>query len=135
MSALRTSDVIIHAGDIGNPEVLDELRRIAPTFVVRGNNDRGGWAASLPRAEVVEVGDRRFYVIHEISRLDLDPVTAGFAAVVFGHSHRPSIEVRDGVLYLNPGSAGPRRFTLPVAVARVRVSAQRVRPEIVTLEV
>ena len=135
MSALRKSDLIIHAGDIGNPEVLDHLRRIAPTFAVRGNNDKGGWAASLPRAEVVEVGDRRFYVIHEISRLDLDPVTAGFAAVVFGHSHRPSIEVRDGVLYLNPGSAGPRRFKLPVAVARVRVSAQRVRPEIVELKV
>jgi hypothetical protein len=132
---LHGSDIIIHAGDIGKPEVVDELRGVAPTFVVRGNNDTGAWAAGLPDTETVQVGGVRFYVLHEISHLDLDPVAAGFAAVVSGHSHRPSVAFRDGVLYLNPGSAGPRRFKLPVSVARIRVSGQHVRPEIVELKV
>lgn len=133
--ALQGSDIIIHAGDIGNPEVIERLREVAPTVLVRGNNDRGAWAAGLPLTRVVEVGERLFYVLHEISRLDLDPAVAGFAAVVSGHSHRPSIQFRNGVLYLNPGSAGPRRFTLPVAVARVGVSGRQMRPEIVELRV
>ena len=115
--------------------MIDDLRGVAPTFVVRGNNDNGAWAAGLPATEVVEVGELLFYVLHEISLLDVDPVAAGFAAVVSGHSHKPSIQVRDGVLYLNPGSAGPRRFRLPVAVARVNVSGRRMRPEIVELQV
>jgi uncharacterized protein len=135
VAALRGSDLIIHAGDIGKPELIDRLRAIAPTFVVRGNVDNGRWAASLPTTVRVEVGDLRFYVLHEISRLDLDPAAAGFAAVVFGHSHVPSIETRNGVLFLNPGSAGPRRFRLPIAVARVHVTGQRMRPEIVELRV
>jgi len=135
IGALRGSDMIIHAGDIGNAEVIDQLRGIAPAFAVRGNIDKGNWAAGLPATELVEVGELLFYVLHEISQLDLDPVTAGFAAVVFGHSHQPSIETREGILYLNPGSAGPRRFNLPVSVARVTVSGQRMRPEIVTLDV
>jgi uncharacterized protein len=132
--ALQGSDVIIHAGDIGKGEVIERLRELAPTFAVRGNNDTGPWARALPVSEVVEVGALSFYVLHEISRLDLEPAAAGFAAVVSGHSHRPSIQFRDGVLYLNPGSAGPRRFTLPVTVGRVDVSGRRMRPDIVALE-
>jgi putative phosphoesterase len=135
IDALRGSDLIIHAGDVGRPEVIDELRGVAPTFVVRGNVDTGSWAASLPMTELVEVGELLFYVIHDISQLDLDPAGAGFAAVVFGHSHQPLIETRERVLFLNPGSAGPRRFSLPVAVAQVGVSGQRMRPEIVQLQV
>ncbi len=135
VAALRGSDSIIHAGDVGRPEVIDQLRAIAPTFVVRGNIDKGSWAATLPLTELVEVGELRFFVLHELSQLDLDPVAAGFAAVVFGHSHLPSIETRQGVLFLNPGSAGPRRFKLPVAVAQVRVNGQQMRPEIVQLQV
>jgi uncharacterized protein len=133
--ALKGSELLIHAGDIGNPQVIEQLHEIAPTFVVRGNNDRGAWAAGLPVTQVVEVGELLFYVLHEISQLDVDPAVAGFAAVVSGHSHQPSIQFRDGVLYLNPGSAGPRRFSLPVAVARVQVSGRQMRPEIVELRV
>ncbi len=135
VAALRGSDIIIHAGDVGNPAMIDQLRGIAPTFAVRGNIDKGKWAAGLPMTELVEVGELRFFVLHEISQLDFDPVAAGIAAVVFGHSHLPSIETRHGVLFLNPGSAGPRRFRLPVAVARVSVSGQRLRPEILELQV
>ena len=133
--ALTGSELLIHAGDIGNPQVIEQLHEIAPTFVVRGNNDRGAWAADLPVTQVVEVGELLFYVLHEISQLDVDPAVAGFTAVVSGHSHQPSIQFRDGVLYLNPGSAGPRRFSLPVAVARVHVSGRQMRPEIVELRV
>ena len=135
LEALRGCDLIVHAGDVGNPEVLDPLRALAPTHAVRGNVDRGSWAQKLPVSEIVDVGGRPFYVLHIIDELDLDPPTARFAAVIFGHSHQPSIETRDGVLYLNPGSAGPRRFSLPVSLARVQVSADELRPEIVTLAV
>jgi len=134
ISSLRGSDILIHAGDIGNPEVIQELKRLAPTFAVRGNIDKGDWAAALPVTEVVEVGALCFYVLHEVSLLDLDPKAAGFAAVVSGHSHQPSIEYRSGVLFINPGSAGPRRFTLPVAVARITVSGAELKPEIVELK-
>jgi putative phosphoesterase len=133
--ALRGANMIIHAGDVGNPAVIEELRGVAPTFVVRGNIDKEHWAATLPMTAVVEVGERLFYVLHEISQLDFDPAAAGFAAVVFGHSHVPSMESREGVLFLNPGSAGPRRFKLPVAIARVRVSGERMDSEIVELQV
>jgi putative phosphoesterase len=135
VAALQGSDLIIHAGDVGDPGVLAALRHLAPTVVVRGNNDTEPWAADLPDTESVDVGGLRFHVLHEIARLGLDPAAAGLAAVVYGHSHRPSVERRDGVLYLNPGSAGPRRFKLPVSVARVSVSPQRIRPEIVELKV
>jgi uncharacterized protein len=135
IDALRGSDMIIHAGDVGNAEVIDRLGSIAPTFVVRGNIDKGSWAARLPTTELIAIGELYFFVLHEISQLELDPAVAGFAAVVFGHSHEPSIETRHGVLFLNPGSAGPRRFKLPVTVARVRVSSRRLRPEIVQLQV
>jgi putative phosphoesterase len=135
IGALRGSDVIIHAGDVGKTDVLDSLSGIAPTFAVRGNIDKANWAASLPATETVEVGELRFLMLHDIAELDVDPGTSGFAAVVFGHSHVPSIETRKGVLFLNPGSAGPRRFKLPVTVARIRVSGRRLRPEIVQLQV
>jgi putative phosphoesterase len=135
VAALRGCDLIIHAGDVGNPGVITQLAGIAPIHVVRGNVDKGDWAAELPLTELVEVGERVFFVLHEISQLDLDPADAGFAAVVFGHSHQPLIETRQGVLFLNPGSAGPRRFNLPVSIARIGMSGARMRPEIVELQV
>lgn len=121
--ALQGSDMIIHAGDVGSADVLDGLRSIAPTFVVRGNIDREGWAGKVPVTEVVTAGGLQLFVLHDLSQLDLDPKAAGFSAVISGHSHRPHAETRDGVLYLNPGSAGRRRFDLPITVAEVRVDA------------
>jgi putative phosphoesterase len=135
LAALRGCERIIHAGDIGTPAVLDALKKIAPTFAVRGNIDAGAWAASLPATELVDAGTHLIHVLHDISELDIDPAEAGFAVVVFGHSHQPSIERRAGVLYLNPGSAGPRRFKLPVAVARITVAGQEMHPEIIELQV
>jgi putative phosphoesterase len=135
LAALRGSHLIIHAGDVGNPDVIKALAGIAPLHVVRGNIDTADWAGSLPMIELVEVGERRFYVLHQVSQLDVEPASSGFAAVVFGHSHQPTIETRDGVLFLNPGSAGPRRFKLPVTVARVGVAGARMHPEIVELQV
>lgn len=135
VSALRGSDLIVHAGDVGKPEVLDQLREIAPTLAVRGNVDGGAWATVLPPVEVVAVDGLYLYVLHNLTDLDIDPKAAGFAAVISGHTHRPSAEVRDDVLYLNPGSAGPRRFTLPVTVARLRIGRRRLTHEIVELDV
>ncbi len=136
VDALRGSDLIIHAGDVGPPAILEGLRELAPIIAVRGNVDRETWAAAkLPKQETVDAGGSLLHVLHDIGDLDLDPLEAGFAAVIFGHSHRPSIERRGGVLYLNPGSAGPRRFSLPVTVARLTVAAGELRPEIVTLDV
>ena len=134
VAALEGADLIIHAGDVGTPQVLDGLRKLAPTFVVRGNIDKAHWAEALPATAAVEVGGLLFYVLHDISELDLDPAAVGYAAVVYGHSHQPSIDMREGVLFLNPGSAGPRRFRLPVSIARVSVSGQQLRPEIVELQ-
>jgi putative phosphoesterase len=134
IAALRGSAIIVHAGDVGKLDVIKELRRLAPVFAVRGNIDIGEWAAPLPMSQQVEVGPLRFFVLHRIAELDFDPAAVGIAAVVFGHSHRPSIEMRNGVLFLNPGSAGRRRFKLPVTVARVSVSGQRMRAEIVELQ-
>jgi uncharacterized protein len=129
VQALQGVEVIIHAGDVGNPEVLAGLQKIAPVFAVKGNTDRGEWAQTLPLTEVVEVGGVRLYVLHELFCLELDPRAAGLAAVIFGHSHRPHQESKDGVLYLNPGSAGPRRFTLPVSVALLRVAGASLKVE------
>lgn len=134
MAALRRSDLLIHAGDVGNQEILTALGDIAPTIAVRGNVDRGAWADALAATEVVEAGSHTLYVLHDLAELDLDPAAAGFAAVVFGHSHRPSAENRGGVLYLNPGSAGPRRFRLPVTVASIRIAGAELTHEVVTLE-
>src|SRR5262245_9375082 len=135
LDALRGSDLIIHAGDVGSPEVIEALRAVAPTFAVRGNVDTASWAAALPMTARVAAGARTFFVLHEISQLALDPAAEGVAAVVFGHSHAPLIETRNGVLFLNPGSAGPRRFKLPVALARVGVTGRELRPAIVELAV
>ena len=119
-TALRRGEQIIHAGDVGPQEILDELAALAPVTVVRGNTDHGAGAASWPETAVTRFADRNFYVIHDLAALDLDPAAAGLDVVVYGHSHRPAAEVRAGVLYLNPGSAGPRRFALPVTLARAR---------------
>src|SRR5258707_4715909 len=133
VAALRGSDLIIHAGDVGDPAILDALRAIAPTFAVRGNVDTGSWAAVLPATAAVEVGALTFYVLHDIAEIIVDPASAGFAAVGFGHSHKPLIETREGTMYLNPGSAGPRRVSLPGSVARVRVGGRGMKAEIVGL--
>ena len=135
MRALDGAELIVHAGDVGAPEVLERLRALAPVFAVRGNNDKGPWADALPATEVVEVGRALLYVLHDVAELDLDPAAAGFSAVVSGHSHRPQVECKDGVLYLNPGSIGPRRFKLPVSLARLRVSEHGLEAEIVELSV
>jgi putative phosphoesterase len=135
LRALAGADLIVHAGDVGGPEVLEALRAVAPVVAVRGNNDRGPWAIALAATEVVETGGRSVYVLHDLKELDLDPRAAGFAAVIAGHSHQPRIERRDGVLYLNPGSAGPRRFRLPIALAWLDVDTFRVDAEIVELDV
>jgi hypothetical protein len=128
-AALAGCDAILHAGDIGKLEVLEELRSIAPVTAIRGNVD--GWATGLPDTEVVEIEGRLLYVLHDVHELDLDPKAAGFSVVVSGHSHRPKIREEGGVLYLNPGSAGPRRFSLPVTVAILEVSAERLEARIV----
>lgn len=133
IAALRGSDLIIHAGDVGAPEVLEQLRALAPVTAVRGNNDHGPWATRLPSSEALEVDGRWLYVLHDLHELDLDPAAGGFAAVIAGHSHRPAIEEKRGVLFINPGSAGPRRFTLPVAVGRLRVGPRTLDAETVVL--
>jgi putative phosphoesterase len=135
LQVLSGVELIIHAGDIGNPKVLAGLARLAPVQAVRGNVDRGDWAAALPRTRVVEVGGLHLYVLHELFSLDLDPAAAGFAAVIYAHSHEPHLERQDGVLYLNPGSAGPRRFTLPVTLALLRVQGASLIPQVIELKV
>lgn len=136
LRALAGSELIIHAGDIGRPEVLDALRTIAPAVVaVRGNNDREAWASDITETETIEIGGLRLYLLHALQELALDPVADGFDVVITGHSHRPSVERRDGVLYLNPGSAGARRFKLPVSVARLTVHGRSCRARIVELKV
>jgi putative phosphoesterase len=134
VAALAGVERIVHAGDIGDPAILRDLGRLAPVSAVRGNNDRGDWAAEIPETEVVEVGGVALYVLHDVHELDLDPRVAGFAAVIAGHSHQPRQEERDGVLYFNPGSAGPRRFRLPVSVGRLTIERGHVRGALVTLE-
>jgi len=135
LAALAGVERIVHAGDIGAPDVLDALGRIAPVTAVRGNNDRERWAADIPETDVLEIGDVSLYVLHDLHELDLDPRAAGFAAVIAGHSHQPRMEERDGVLYLNPGSAGPRRFKLPISLARLTVTGGHLRAELVTLDI
>jgi len=120
--ALSGVDLIIHTGDIGKPEVIAGLQKIAPVYCVRGNNDRAAWARHLPDILCLTVSGIQLYVIHVLQDLRCDPAAAGFRAVISGHSHRPALTSRNGVLYINPGSAGPRRFTLPVALARLRVT-------------
>ncbi len=135
LKELRGVDRIVHAGDVGDRRILEALARIAPVTAVPGNVDHGALARELPATAVVEVGGVRLYLLHDLSELDLDPRAAGFAAVIYGHTHTPAMEERDGVLYLNPGSAGPRRFSLPVSLARLRVEAKKVRADLVQLHV
>ena len=119
LDALKGSDLIIHAGDVGDPAILDALGAIAPVTAVRGNIDKGAWVSRLPDTAIVEAGTALIYVLHDIHQLDVDPAAAGFHIVVSGHSHKPGQSEHAGVLYVNPGSAGPRRFRLPVTVARL----------------
>ncbi len=133
VEALKGVNLIIHAGDVGSPEILENLGKIAPVKAVRGNTDRGEWARELPLTEVVEVGEIQIYVLHDLHTLDLDPGAAGFAAVIFGHSHRPHLERKNGVLFLNPGSAGPRRLTLPVSLAYLTLQGRELQTQFMTL--
>lgn len=132
---LRGSDHIIHAGDITGPEILAPLAAIAPLTVVRGNNDRGAWAGSLPETAILRLGEVGIYVIHDIKDLPIDPAGEDMRVVVSGHSHKPSSQERDGVLYVNPGSAGPRRFSLPISVGELLLDGGQVRARLVTIEV
>jgi hypothetical protein len=130
----RGVSLIIHAGDIGTPDVLNRLQELATVLAVRGNVDKGAWADSLPASDVVEVNDRFIYLLHDLNTLDLDPAAAGMQVVISGHSHRQSESRKNGVLYLNPGSAGPRRFKLPVTAALLRIEESgAITHELVTL--
>jgi len=133
--ALRGVDIIIHAGDVGRRDVLEALREIAPVFAVRGNVDYEMWAQTLPLTERVQVDQHLIFVLHDVHQLGLNIADQGIAAVISGHSHKPTVEHRHGVLYLNPGSAGPRRFHLPASVALIRVTARGLEPKIIELKV
>ncbi|HVR36580.1 MAG TPA: metallophosphoesterase family protein [Methylomirabilota bacterium] len=133
MRALEGVERILHAGDVGGPEILDALGTLAPVTAVRGNTDHGGWALKLPETELVEVESATLFMLHDLGGLDLDPVAAGFQVIISGHTHRPVSEMRQGVLYLNPGSAGPRRFRLPVSLARIKVAGRKVDAELIEL--
>jgi uncharacterized protein len=135
LAALAGAELILHAGDVGGPDVLAALSAIAPVAAVRGNNDRGPWAEALPERAALRVEGATLYVLHDVRELSLDPRAAGLAAVIAGHSHRPGASMRDGVLFLNPGSAGPRRFKLPISVASLVVRGEEVQAQIVTLDV
>jgi putative phosphoesterase len=132
---LRGSDLIVHGGDIGREDLLEELAILAPVTAVRGNNDTGPWAGAVRETEALRVGEVAIYVVHDLGELDLDPAAAGFQVVVSGHSHRPSVVERDGVLYVNPGSAGPRRFKLPITVGELLVVEKSVSARVVELDV
>jgi len=135
VAALRGAGLILHAGDIGTAAVLDQLRQVAPVKAVRGNIDREAWAAALPRRGLVEAAGTRLYLLHVLADLDVNPAAAGVRVVISGHTHRPALHEHEGVLYLNPGGAGPRRFRLPVTIARLRVGNGVVEGEIIHLPV
>ena len=134
LDALRGSDYIVHAGDIGTADILSRLEAIAPVTAVRGNNDHGRWAEQLPELAVLDVGDVRIGVIHDVKLLTTDPVRSGYHAIVSGHSHHPRVSERDQVLYVNPGSAGPRRFRLPVCVAQLDIAGASIHARLITLD-
>ena len=135
LDLLAGSDCIVHAGDIGDPDIIAALARIAPVTAVRGNVDTGAWAGSLPQTALLEIGSAvLLYVLHNIDDLELDPAAAGFGVVVYGHSHKPGFYRKDGVLYVNPGSAGPRRFSLPISVGRLLADGGQVSVELLTVE-
>jgi putative phosphoesterase len=133
LAALAGSDFIIHGGDIGDPEIIRRLAAIAPVTVVRGNNDRDAWAASLRDTEILQVGAVSIYVIHDLAEMTVDATAAGFRVVISGHSHRPRAESREGVLYVNPGSAGPRRFSLPIAIGELTIAGNEVSHRLMEL--
>jgi putative phosphoesterase len=135
VEALRGSDRILHAGDVGTLEILKSLAQIAPVTAIRGNVDTALWARALPENEIIEAGGALIYMLHDRGQLDLKPEAAGFRVLVYGHSHQPKIEEKNGVLYFNPGSAGPRRFRLPASVGRLTIAAGRVRAELVELKI
>ncbi len=135
LAALDGSDLLIHAGDVGKPEVLAALQSIAPVIAVRGNNDKGQWARKLQETAVVKAGKVLIYVLHDVKEFNLDPKLQGFRVIISGHSHRPSVVEREGVVFLNPGSAGPRRFKLPVSVARLRIEGTSLEAKITQLKV
>ena len=135
VEALRGSDRILHAGDVGAPEILEALAQLAPVTAVRGNVDTDAWTRSLPKTEVVEADGVSIYLLHDLGQLDLKPEAAGFRVVVYGHSHQPKIAEKNGLLYFNPGSAGPRRFHMPVSVGRLIIAAGKVQAESVELAV
>lgn len=133
LAALAGVDYLVHGGDIGKPEILSALREIAPLTVVRGNNDRAAWAEGIPESAVLQVDAVRIYALHDLKLLDIDPALEDMHVVVTGHSHRPQVARRSGVLYVNPGSAGPRRFSLPISVARLEIAGADVQARIVEL--
>lgn len=135
LSALKNVELIIHAGDIGKPEVLTALKSIAPVIAIRGNNDRETWARNIPDIFQLSVNNVPIYITHDVNELEIDPAADGFSAVISGHSHKPGIVNHDNLLFLNPGSAGPRRFKLPVTVARVDMHGSQLRAKIVELKI
>ncbi|WP_278320586.1 metallophosphoesterase family protein [Clostridium thermopalmarium] len=135
VSAFNNVDMIIHAGDIGSSDIIEKLNIKAPVVAVRGNNDKGELAKRYPKTEIVEIGGKFIYILHDINELDLDPKGSGFNVVISGHSHKPSLEEKDGILYLNPGSAGPIRFRLPVSIAYLEIYENSVEAKVVELAV
>lgn len=135
IEALAGSDAILHAGDIGDPAILDRLAEIAPVTAVRGNNDMAAWARRIPERTTVTIGGIACHILHDLGLLDIDPVAAGIQVVMSGHSHRPLARRENGVLFINPGSAGPRRFTLPIAIGRLLISDEIVREELIELSI
>ena len=135
LAQLQGADYIVHGGDIGDPAILEQLAAIAPLTVVRGNNDNDAWAKAVPHGARLDVGEVGIYAVHDIATLDVDPIAAGIRVVISGHSHRPASEWRSGILYLNPGSAGPRRFKLPVSVAELLVDGRSVTARVIELEI
>jgi uncharacterized protein len=134
VATLQGSDYIIHAGDVGDPAILKRLKEIAPVTAVRGNVDRGSWAKKILETNVLEINGLSIYVLHDLNQLDLNPEAAGFSVVVSGHSHMPKQETKNGVLYFNPGSAGPKRFKLPVTVGRIRIQDGKLHGEILQIQ-
>jgi len=134
LDALRGSDLILHAGDVGKPEILDELQKLAPVVAIRGNVDTSPWAKKLKETDLAETAAATFYLIHNIDNLDLNPAAAGIHVVLFGHSHQPAQYEKDGVLYINPGSAGPRRFNLPISLARLGLTTKPWSVDFITLK-
>jgi len=135
IEALRGVDLVVHAGDIGKPEVLDALKAIGPLLAIKGNNDIGAWAKALPDTRLVQTANRTLFVIHNVKELDCDPAAEGYEVVISGHSHKPSVLTREGVLFVNPGSAGPRRFKLPVSVGKLFIQNRKVNAELIELGV